>query len=93
MKEVISEDAPISSVSLVGKKLIVKYLQDTITKINFDLEGTYLSDLDFPQNGSINGFYGNLKIELRILNLLITRHQKKYLRLMLKLLLMYLIEI
>ena len=61
-KEVIAEDAPISSVSLVGKKLIVNYLQDTITKIKFfDLEGTYLSDLAFPQNGSINGFYGNLK--------------------------------
>jgi prolyl oligopeptidase len=60
--DVIGESHPISSVSITGMKIIVNYLKDTITDIKFfDLEGNYLSDLDFPNNGSINGFYGNIK--------------------------------
>ena len=60
--DVIGESHPISSVSITGKKIIVNYLKDTISDIKFfDLEGNYLSDLDFPNSGSINGFYGNIK--------------------------------
>ena len=60
--DVIGESNPISSVSIIGKKIIINYLKDTITDIKFfDLEGNYLSDLDFPNSGSINGFYGNIK--------------------------------
>jgi len=60
--DVIGESNPISTVSIIGKKIIVNYLKDTITDIKFfDLEGNYLSDLDFPNGGSINGFYGNIK--------------------------------
>ena len=60
--DVIGESNPISSVSIIGEKIIINYLKDTITDIKFfDLEGNYLSDLDFPNSGSINGFYGNIK--------------------------------
>ena len=60
--DVIGESNPISSVSIIGKKIVINYLKDTITDIKFfDLEGNYLSDLDFPNSGSINGFYGNIK--------------------------------
>ncbi len=60
--DVIGESNPISTVSIIGKKIIINYLKDTITEIKFfDLEGNYLSDLDFPYSGSINGFYGNIK--------------------------------
>ena len=60
--EVVGESDPISTVSIIGKKIVINYLKDTITEIKFfDLEGNYLSDLDFPNNGSINGFYGDIK--------------------------------
>ena len=60
--DVIEENSPISAVSIIGKKIIINYLKDTITDIKFfDLEGNYLSDLNFPNIGSINGFYGNIK--------------------------------
>ena len=60
--EVVGESDPISAVSIIGKKIVINYLKDTITDIKFfDLEGNYLSDLDFPNKGSINGFYGNIK--------------------------------
>ena len=60
--DIIGESHPISSVSITGKKIIINYLKDTISDIKFfDLEGNYLSDLDFPNIGSINGFYGNIK--------------------------------
>ena len=60
--DIITEGSPISSVSIIGKKIIINYLKDTITDIKFfDLEGNYLSDLDFPKSGSIYGFYGNIK--------------------------------
>ena len=60
--DVIGESNPISTVSIIGKKIIINYLKDTITEIKFfDLEGNYLSDLDFPYSGSINGFYGNIR--------------------------------
>ena len=60
-KDVIKESNPISTVSIVGKKIIVNYLKDTLTKIKFfDLDGNHLSDLNFPDEGSINGFYGKV---------------------------------
>jgi len=60
--DVIGESSPISTVSIIGKKIIINYLKDTLTEVKFfDLEGNYLSDLNFPNIGSINGFYGNTK--------------------------------
>ena len=61
-KDIIQESDPISTVSIVGEKIIINYLKDTLTKIKFfDLDGNYLSDLDFPNKGTINGFYGKVK--------------------------------
>ena len=60
--DVIGESGPISTVSIIGKKIIINYLKDTLTDVKFfDLKGNYLSDLNFPNIGSINGFYGNIK--------------------------------
>ena len=60
--DVIGESSPISTVSIIGKKIIINYLKDTLTDVKFfDLKGNYLSNLNFPNIGSINGFYGNIK--------------------------------
>jgi len=62
--DVIGESGPISTVSIIGKKIIINYLKDTLTDVKFfDLKGNYLSDLNFPNFGSINGFYGNIKTD------------------------------
>ena len=59
--DVIEESSPISAVSITGNKIIINYLKDTLTDVKFfDLKGNYLSDLNFPNIGSINGFYGNI---------------------------------
>ena len=59
--DVIGESGPISTVSIIGKKIIINYLKDTLTDVKFfDLKGNYLSNLNFPNIGSINGFYGNI---------------------------------
>ena len=59
--DVIGESSPISTVSIIGKKIIINYLKDTLTDVKFfDLKGNYLSNLNFPNIGSINGFYGNI---------------------------------
>ena len=59
--DVIEESSPISAVSITGNKIIINYLKDTLTDVKFfDLEGNHLSNLNFPNIGSINGFYGNI---------------------------------
>tara|TARA_Y100001936_G_C16088389_1_gene683785 strand:+ start:2003 stop:4033 length:2031 start_codon:yes stop_codon:yes gene_type:complete len=61
-EDLIEEKEPISSISLTGNRIIVNYLKDTFTEVSFfDLEGNYLSSLDFQKKGTINGFYGDLK--------------------------------
>ncbi|MDC0073058.1 prolyl oligopeptidase family serine peptidase [Gammaproteobacteria bacterium] len=51
----------ISSVSLVGNKIIINYLKDTLSSIQlFDLSGKYLLNLEIEGRGSVQGFDGNL---------------------------------
>ena len=51
----------ISSVSLVGNKIIINYLKDTLSSIQlFDLSGKYLLNLEIEGQGSVQGFDGNL---------------------------------
>ena len=62
-RDVVSESKEtISSVNLVGNKIIINYLQDTISSIQFfDLSGRYLQDLQMEGRGSVQGFDGKLK--------------------------------
>ena len=55
-----SKDA-ISGVNLVGNKIIINYLKDTLSSIQlFDLSGKYLLNLEIEGQGSVQGFDGNL---------------------------------
>ena len=51
----------ISSVNLVGNKIIINYLRDTLSSIKlFNLSGKYHLDLEIEGQGTIQGFDGNL---------------------------------
>ena len=60
--EIISEkSSPISGASIAGDKLIINYLKDTLSKIEFyDLDGNYIKDLAFEGKGTLSGFSGKL---------------------------------
>jgi prolyl oligopeptidase len=61
-KTIIPEKAEVlTSVSMVGHKIITTYMKDAHDVIQFyDLEGNYLYDLEMPILGSIGGFGGKL---------------------------------
>ena len=58
--ELITEKSfPISSASIAGNKLIINYLKDTLSKVEFyDLEGKFIKELSFEGKGTLTGFYG-----------------------------------
>ena len=52
---------PISSASVVGDKLILNYLVDTLSEVKiFDLEGNFITELPFEGKGTLSGFKGSL---------------------------------
>ena len=64
--EVISEKKfPISGASIGGDKIIINYLVDTISKVEFyDLNGNFLEQLSFEGKGTLAGFSGKLGNEV-----------------------------
>ena len=60
--ELISEKQfPISSASVAGDKLIINYLKDTLSQVEFyDLNGNFIEKLPFKGLGTLSGFYGKL---------------------------------
>ena len=60
--ELISEKQfPISSASIAGDKLIINYLKDTLSQVEFyDLNGNFIQKLPFKGLGTLSGFYGKL---------------------------------
>ena len=62
-KEIIPEkEIPISGASIAGNKLIINYLEDTLSKVEFyDLKGNFIKDLTFDGRGTLSGFYGKLE--------------------------------
>lgn len=60
--ELISEKQfPISSASIAGDKLIINYLKDTLSQVEFyDLNGNFIEKLPFKGLGTLSGFYGKL---------------------------------
>ena len=62
-KEIIPEkEIPISGASIAGDKLIINYLEDTLSKVKFyDLKGNFIKDLTFDGRGTLSGFYGKLE--------------------------------
>ena len=60
--ELIAEKSfPISSASIAGNKLIINYLKDTLSKVEFyDLKGNFIKEFPFEGNGTLAGFYGKL---------------------------------
>ena len=61
--EVVAEKRfPISGASIAGDKLIINYLVDTLSKVEFfDLDGNFIEKLAFAGEGSFSGFYGKLE--------------------------------
>ena len=62
-KEIIPEkEIPISGASIAGDKLIINYLEDTLSKVKFyDLKGNFIKNLTFEGRGTLSGFYGKLE--------------------------------
>ena len=60
--EVIPEkNYPLSGASLAGDKLVLNYLVDTISKVEFyNLNGTYIKELPYENKGTLSGFGGKL---------------------------------
>ena len=60
--ELIAEKQfPISSASIAGDKLIINYLKDTLSQVEFyDLNGNFIDKLPFKGLGTLSGFYGKL---------------------------------
>ena len=65
-KEVINEKTyPISSASVVGDKLVINYLVDTLSRVEFyDLQGNFIELLSFEGEGTLAGFNGKLDNEI-----------------------------
>ncbi len=59
-KELIEEKAyPISGASIAGDKLIINYLKDTISQVEFyNLQGKFLKELPYENIGTLSGFSG-----------------------------------
>jgi prolyl oligopeptidase len=64
--EIISEKKfPISGASIAGDKIIINYLVDTISKVEFyDLKGNFIEQLSFEGKGTLAGFSGKLGNEV-----------------------------
>ena len=62
-KEIIPEkEIPISGASIAGDKLVINYLEDTLSKVEFyDLKGNFIKNLTFEGRGTLSGFYGKLE--------------------------------
>ena len=60
--EVIPEkNYPLSGASLAGDKLVLNYLVDTISKVEFyNLNGTFIKELPYENKGTLSGFGGKL---------------------------------
>jgi len=60
--EVIPEKSyPLSGASLAGDKLVLNYLVDTISKVEFyNLNGTFIKELPYENKGTLSGFGGKL---------------------------------
>ena len=60
--EVVQERKfPISGASVVGDKLIINYLEDTISRVEFfNLNGDFIKKLEFQDEGTLSGFSGKL---------------------------------
>jgi len=60
--EVVQEKKfPISGASVVGDKLIINYLEDTISRVEFfNLNGDFIKKLEFQEEGTLSGFSGKL---------------------------------
>ena len=65
-QELIQEKkAPISNASLVGNKLVINYLVDTLSRVEFyDLQGNFIKLLPFEGEGTLTGFNGRLENEI-----------------------------
>lgn len=61
--EVISEaKETISSVNVAGNKIIVNYLEDTLSKVSFfTLSGSFIKNLNLESRGTVQGFDGGLE--------------------------------
>jgi prolyl oligopeptidase len=62
IREIIPEqEQPAQGVSLVGRHLVIEYLQDarSVVKV-FDITGRHLRDVDLPDIGSASGFGGHM---------------------------------
>mgnify|MGYP006084279333 CR=1 FL=1 len=61
-KDVVKEaEETISSVNVVGKKIIVNYLKDTLSLVSFfNLSGSFIQNLELNMEGSVQGFDGDM---------------------------------
>ena len=59
-KELIGEKTfPISGASIAGDKLIINYLKDTISQVEFyNLQGKFIKELQYENIGTLSGFRG-----------------------------------
>ena len=59
-KELIGEKTfPISGASIAGDKLIINYLKDTISQVEFyNLQGKFIKELPYENIGTLSGFNG-----------------------------------
>ena len=59
-KELIGEKTfPISGASIAGDKLIINYLKDTISQVEFyNLQGKFIKELHYENIGTLSGFNG-----------------------------------
>ena len=59
-KELIGEKTfPISGASIAGDKLIINYLKDTISQVEFyNLQGKFIKELQYENIGTLSGFNG-----------------------------------
>lgn len=54
----------LTSVSVVGGKIFAKFFEDVHDKIRvYELDGTFLYEIEMPTKGSIGGFYGEMEDE------------------------------
>ena len=65
-QELIQEkEAPISNASIVGNKIVINYLVDTLSRVEFyDLQGNFIRLLSFEGEGTLTGFNGRLENEI-----------------------------
>ena len=64
--ELIPEKSyPLSGASLAGDKLVLNYLVDTISRVEFyNLNGTFVKELQYENKGTLSGFGGKLDTKI-----------------------------